>query len=170
MGCCREFAGNSNESEGDIAEGAVRPRLQAEFDRVTRGKLEIADGFIGDQHAVWRCRQKGKSRGGVAIAEIGVRHGGGAGNGCGVDAVEFLQVVSDIGEAVHHRLGLHDARRVSHRREEGAGGHHGGAGDGDIGAIGQHRVDARLLLVSCVEDGRRDSEGKGQRQQGHAAH
>ena len=99
------------------------------------------------------------------IGKIGVRNRGQLADRRGIDPEHVLQIRADVGETMHHRLRCSHARNCSQLRQKLASGMRRGSRQGDIGAVRQFSVDARLCVVRAVEDGRCRRKGECKRDQ-----
>ena len=78
---------------------------QAQPQQVAELELAVVHGLGRDQDPVRASGERGKHLAGVTGGEVRVGDRGGAADPGGVDPVEILQVVADIGVPVLHRLG-----------------------------------------------------------------
>ena len=76
--------------------------LQAEVDDVAQLELEIVDGLLRQEGAIVLTGQFLHGAFGVVAGEEGVGEISRVADGKWIDAIEVLQIVPDIGEAVHH--------------------------------------------------------------------
>jgi hypothetical protein len=76
-------------------------------------QLKIAHGFVGNKNAVGVIRQGLESDSGTAIREIRIDQSGCLPHGFGVDAINVLQILADIGISVLHSSSRYNGRQVS---------------------------------------------------------
>ena len=76
------------------------------------------------------------------IGKIGVRNRGQLADCCGIDPEHILQIRSDVGKAMHHRLRCSHAWNCSQLRQKLAGGMRRGSRQRDIGAVREFSVHA----------------------------
>ena len=142
------------------------PVLQSQAQKIPRSQLEIGHGLCRDEDTVRPGAQRLHQCGRRPAGEPRVLKLPGVADRAGTHAVEVLQVRADIGEAVLQRL---DAGHPGDLRQPvGVARPDARAGrlrDGHIGAVGQPRVDLRLLPVGGVEDRGGARERDGQRRQ-----
>ena len=85
----------------------------------------------------------------------------------GIDAIDILQIVANVGEPVLHRLDGTNAGQRLQFGELTVGSGRSGAGDGYISAISELCVHTRLRVVGRIEYCCGSGEGKGQCDQDH---
>ena len=83
----------------------VARELEPEPQEAPRLQLEVVHGLVGDERAVGVGSERRQDLARVPASEEGVRHRCGPADRGGIDAVQVLEVVADVDEAVEHRLG-----------------------------------------------------------------
>ncbi len=158
----REFLGHADVVEVHGLQRLRAPVLQPQPQPIARLELEVLHGLGGDEDTVGAPGELVHQACRGASVEPRVLQLTGRADRARPHAVEVLQVGADVREAMLQRLDAADALDLG--ESVGIRGPDDRArrlGDGDVGTIGEARVDFGLLLVRGVED--RGGAGEGRR-------
>ena len=144
--------------------------LKPQLDLIAGKELVILHGLRAHQDVVRSERERRHELLRSPTLEVRVLQFRRADDRVRVDTEQVLEVGSDIGQSMLHRFDRRHTGRVLHARHERRAERRARTlGHGDIGAVDEQRVDARLLSIGGVEDGGRHRERTGQRHECHAA-
>jgi len=154
VGSGRELLGDAGIAEADRFQLLGLAVLQAKDDGVARVELEVLDGFVADQQRVGLGGQSADQGLGRSALEVRVLQARGSDDRARPNAVQVLQVGSDVHEAVLDGLDtLHALDPCETRCSGGTDVRPGRLGDRHVGAVRELSIDLGLLTVGRVEHG-----------------